>query len=405
MNCFIKRKLHVLLLFLLSAVVGLFAGSICALFGRVLLLITSFRYNHPFQLIPFLAFGGYAIVFMYQKWGKNSMRGMSLVFAAEFGEEKTIPARMIPFSIIATWITHLFGGSAGREGVAVQIGSTIGFRIGKLFNDYRISRILLIAGIAGGFGGLFRTPLAAVFFSLEVLIAGRLTYEALVPSVIAAATASLVSGFLGIVPETVVLTASVQFTPVITFKIIVLAFLFGIAGQIFAVSINSLRAGFPKFIPDARIRVLAVGASVSIFSLLLFKGRYSGLGLNLSKEVFTGGTVYPWDWIVKMAFTVVCLSSGFQGGELTPLFVIGSTLGMTLAPFMGLPPTFCAALGYAAVFSSATNTFLTPVTIACEIFGFTYMPFFFLVCAIAYAFNGHRSIYCNQKLVTMQFPE
>lgn len=402
---YLKRKGTIFFVIILSIFVGIFSGGVCALFGRGLLFVNSVRDSHPFIFIPFLGFAGVAIVLLYKYWGKEATGGMSLVFEAEYGEKPTIPIRMVPFAILSTWTSNLFGASVGREGVAVQIGATIGFRIGKLFKDYKISRLLLIAGIAGGFGGLFRTPLAAVFFALEVLIAGRLTYEALIPSLIAAFTASFVSGHFGLELEKIPLSVVISFTPLTIIKIVISAIVFGIVGQIFAISSSKLHHLFPKILPDNRKRIFFCGLIISVLTLLLYKGRYSGLSFGISHAVFNGGTVYAWDWILKLIFTVVCLSAGFQGGELTPLFCIGSSLGYVLGSVIGLPPVFCAALGYAAVFGSATNTFLAPVAIACEIFGFHYMPYFFIVCAIAYAYNGNRTIYPKQKHEFMNFPE
>lgn len=401
---YLKRKATIILVVFLSIFVGIFSGAICALFGRILIFVNAVRTAHPFYFIPFLCLAGLCIVLAYIYWGGDSKEGMSLIFEVEYGEKPTIPVRMIPFAMTSTWISNLFGASVGREGVAVQIGATIGFRIGKLFRNYKISRLLLIAGIAGGFGGLFRTPVAAVFFALEVLIAGRLTYEALIPSIIAAFTAAFVSGKLGISAEKIILAEGITFTAANIFRIVIASILFGFAGQAFALLNEKLHKFFPKLMPNPKVRIVITGSIISIITLLLYKGRYSGLSLGITHAVFSGGTVYAWDWILKLLLTVVCLSAGFQGGELTPLFCIGSSFGFIISGILGLPAEFCAALGYASVFGSATNTFLAPVAIACEIFGFQYMPYFFIACAIAYAYNGNRTIYPKQKLSFMQFP-
>lgn len=401
MNSQISRILNITKILALSAFVGIVVGLITGEYGRILLIITRFRYAHETQLVPFLGIAGVFICTLYSKWGGESIRGMTLIFEAEFGERKDIPIRMIPIVLLSTFMTHFFGGSAGREGVAVQIGGTIGFRTGKFVKDFNAARILLIAGMAAGFAGLFRTPLAAIFFSLEVLIAGQLSYEALIPTIVASFVSAEVSGLCGIGKEFIPLHFAISFTPIFSAKLVLLSIAFGIAGQLFSGSINKLRALLPKIVPDARKRIFFFGIGLSGLLLICGNGRYTGLGLNLSEMVYLGiGHIYWFDWLAKLFFTVLTLSAGFQGGELTPLFCIGSTLGAVLAIPLGLPVTFCAALGYAAVFGSATNTLLAPVIIACEVFGFKYMPFFFIVCALAYAFNGNHTIYPRQKCLS-----
>lgn len=197
--------------FLLSIVaipIGMVIGVICALFGRVLLAITAFRGSHSFLLIPFLPIAGAFVVCYYQKYGKGAEKGMSLVFEVGHGEAEEIPLRLIPFVMVGTWLTHLFGGSAGREGVAVQIGATFSHWMGKKIPLEGSERIFLVSGMAAGFAGLFQTPFAAVFFALEVLLAGSLELRALLPSMSAAFTAAMVSGYLGLEKFTFDLTAT-----------------------------------------------------------------------------------------------------------------------------------------------------------------------------------------------------
>jgi len=396
----IERILDIAKILVLSVIVGIVVGALASGYGQILLAITDFRYAHEIYLLPFLGFAGVFICSIYQKWGGETIRGMTLIFEAQFGERKDIPIRMIPIVLTATWVTHLFGGSAGREGVAVQIGGTIGFRTGKLFRDFHAARILLIAGMAAGFAGLFRTPLAAVFFALEVLIAGQLSYEALVPTIAASLAASITSGMCGLGKEYIPLSFNIPLTAILGIKLLVLALAFGFAGQLFSGLINKFRVLLPKIFPNPRRRIFIAGIVLSVLLMSLWHGRYTGLGLNLSSMVFKQtGHIFWFDWLLKLLFTVITLSSGFQGGELTPLFCIGATLGAVLAAPLGLPVTFCAALGYAAVFGSATNTLLAPVIIACEVFGFQYMPFFFFVCALSYAFNGNHTIYPRQKIL------
>lgn len=396
-----KRALQsyrdILILCIAASVIGVIVGMLDAGFGEVLLWITGQRERHPFLFIPFLPLAGALMIGAYQKAGKNCLKGMGLVFQVRFREEREIPLRLIPFTIISTWATHLFGGSAGREGVAVQIGATVAHGIGSRLRVTNASGILLVAGMAAGFAGLFQTPIAAVFFALEVLVAGVLDYEALLPALTASVIAAKVSHFMGLEKFSVPLDLSIHLTLAFCVKLLVVGLAFGITGGIFARSLKKLKEVTGGLLQNPIHKIAVMGAAVGLFSLLIHAGRYSGLGTNLIQSCFGGGTVYPYDWIVKLVFTIVTLAAGFQGGEVTPLFSIGASLGLVLGNFLNLPAAFIAALGYAGVFSGATNTFIAPVFIGAEVFGFQYLPYFFAVCAIAHVVSGSQSIYPAQR--------
>ncbi|MCA9766242.1 MAG: chloride channel protein [Carnobacterium sp.] len=387
-----------LLIFSISAgAIGLVVGAITALFGRVLIAITNYREMHAFYLLPFLAFVGLIIVSSYQKYGKNTAKGMGLVFAVGNNEEEVIPKRMIPLVIMGTWLTHLFGGSAGREGVAVQIGAVVGHSVSRKLPYKEAGKILLVAGMAAGFGGLFQTPLAGIFFAMEVLMVGKIESRALIPTAIAAFAASTTSHLLGIEKFTATIESPGAFAFSSAWKVILLGLSFGIVGGIFAFGLKKAKQLAAFRFPDPYKRIFFIGIAVSLLFLLLYSGRYSGLGTNLIGKSFETGTIYSYDWILKLMLTIVTLAAGFQGGEVTPLFAIGATLGIALAPIVGLPLTFAAALGYIAVFAAATNTFMGPLFIGAEVFGYQYLPFFFIVVITAYVFNGNQTIYGGQK--------
>ena len=385
----------------LSCAVGICSGVVCAVFGRGLLLINNFRDAHQIFLIPLLPLLGLCIVFMYDKWGGGAEEGMNIVFAAGLDDTRTIPFRMMPLTVGATWFGHIGGASVGREGVACQIGAVIGYTFGKLVKNKRFTQTLIIAGMAGGFAGLFRTPVAAVCFALEVMVAGRLFYYALLPAVIAAGSASAVSGLLGLTHEYFPLPdmGEAAFTLPFVAKLTALALLFCAAGQLFAHLLKYCHERFQVWLPNKYKRIFIVGAILSALLLVVHKGRYAGLSFSITDAVFEGGNVFVYDWILKLLFTVVCLSAGFQGGELTPLFIIGSAFGYIVAPLFGLPPLLCAALGHGAVFGSATNTLLAPIAITGAVFGFQYTPLFALVCAVAFYCNGNHGIYRLQRAV------
>ena len=290
-----------------------------ALFGRVLLSVTAFRMAHVYSLLPFLGLVGVGIVWCYQKVGGTSGKGMTLLFEAGHGDTQDIPLRLIPLVMVSTWLTHLFGGSAGREGVAVQIGGTLAHSIGKRLPIPNAGKQLLLTGMAAGFAGLFRTPIAATFFALEVLTAGVLEYSALLPALVASFSASACSGLLGLEKFTVALTDQVAFSAPLVGKLLLFGLVFGMAGGLFAFVLHKLKALFAQYLPNPLLRIFLFGVLVSGFSLLCWEGRYSGLGTNLIAMSFDSG-IFSWDFALKWIFTVVTLAAGFQGGEVTPLF-------------------------------------------------------------------------------------
>lgn len=377
--------------------IGIAVGGMDTLFGRVLLYLSAVRDLHPVWFIPFLPAAGILIAYCYLHFGGKSSKGMNLVFEVGNGEEEIIPLRLIPFVITGTWLTHLFGGSAGREGVAVQIGAAFSHRIGMHVPIKDASRIFLVVGMAAGFAGLFRTPVAAVLFALEVLAAGELRYEALFPAVTASFAASTTSGLLGLEKFTFALEACDLPERQLVWKLLVLGVIFGVTGGAFAWLLKQMKAFAAARISAPVLRIAVAGVGLSILLLVLWRGRYAGLGTNLIEASFHGGEIYVWDWFLKFLLTIFTLSAGYQGGEVTPLFSIGASLGCVVASVLGMPAEFAAALGYAAVFGSATNTFFAPMLIGSEVFGYEYLPYFFVVCAVSYTFNMNKSIYVLQR--------
>lgn len=398
-----------------ALVLGAIVGTLTAFFGQVLDRVGAIRDANPLYWIPALALGGVAIVLTYKKIGKGSERGMGIIFDVAHGKEREIPLRLIPLIMVTTWVTHLFGGSSGREGVAMQIGATLGHNISSKIHVENAPRILLVAGMAAGFAGLFQTPLAAIALSLEILLAGHLEMAALLPAAVAAFTACKVSQMFG---ETTVIAMNDIFPSDISrilwndsgldiyfiLRLAVLGAIFGIVGGGFARLLPLSKKFFAEKFPNPVKRVAIMGVVLSALLLLCWQGRYSGLGTNLTDMIFSGSAtsaasdIYAYDWILKMLFTIVTLSVGFQGGEVTPLFTIGATLGTVLAAIVGVPLPIAAALGYAAVFGAGTNTLFAPILVGAEIFGFDLLPAFFVVCTAAYVCNGGKSIYAQKKL-------
>lgn len=398
-----KKKMRslgeVLFLGIIGIPVGIIVGILDTIFGKVLLKISEIRTEYPLYLIPFLAVAGVIIVFFYQRFGGKSGKGMYLIFQAGHEENTLIPFRLVPFSMVGTWLTHLCGGSAGREGVAVQIGGAIFHTIGRKLPIAQAPKIMLVAGMAAGFSGLFQTPIAAIFFALEVLAAGKMEYAALFPTFTASFAACTTSSKLGLEKFSIILNTEIPAVPITFVKLILLGILFGIAGGAFAWCLNRSKKLAKEKLPNPILRIAVFGICLSILFLLLHCGRYCGLGTNLIAAGFNGETIYFYDWILKWILTILTLTAGFQGGEVTPLFSIGTCMGVFLAPILHLPPEFAAAMGYACVFGSATNTFLAPMLIGAEVFGFSNFPYFFVVCTIGYLCNRNHSIYELQKKI------
>ena len=369
--------------------IGIIVGAICALFGRVLLAIGAFRDEHIALL-----------VFAYRTWGKGTDRGMSLVFDVGHGREDAISPRLVPLIMLSTWGTHLFGGSAGREGVAVQIGATVSHWIGRRLPFRNPGNTFLLIGMAAGFAGLFRTPLAATVFAIEVLVAGRMEYRALLPALTASLAASMTSGALGLEKFEVAVTASYALDLPGLGRLALLGIAFGMVGGAFAWCLAHAKTLAARLFPNPYARIAVMGIALSAILFALWQGRYCGLGTNLISAALDGDgkvAIIPWDWALKFALTITTLAAGYQGGEVTPLFSIGASLGVVLAGILGMPVELCASLGYAAVFGSATNTLLAPILIGCEVFGFGNLPMFIIVCVVAYLFNMDKSIYALQE--------
>lgn len=390
----IKKQI---ILMISSVVIGLIVGGLDTFFGKILIWLSTIRVEYFYQLIPFLAFSGMIFMHLFMKYGKESYKGMSLVFEAGHETRQEITLRLIPFVMVGTWMTHLFGGSAGREGVAVQLGATVSSWFGRLIKQEELKSHFIIIGIAAGFAGLFETPIAATFFALEVLVVGILRHDVLFPTLIGAFVASQTSKQLGLEKFQVLLTTKLDIDLSLFITLVLLGVLFGLTGRLFVGLLEHAKRYLSKLIKNPVTKIGIGGAVLSVLLMLLGQGRYSGLGTNLIEMSFTSQPVHYYDWLLKLLLTVLTLSVGFLGGEVTPLFSIGATLGVVLGHLLGLPIELTAALGYASVFGSATNTLFAPIFIGGEVFGFSYLPFFVIVCVTSFVCGKGKSIYPLQK--------
>ena len=387
----------------IAILIGVVVGSLMGVFGNLLYAIRTFRDLYILYLLPFLPLAGYLIIWLYEKFSYESINGLSIVFKTGLGERNKIPKLLVPLIFIATLLTNFFGASAGREGAAVQIGSSTGYAIGQRFKLAPDKSMFVIIGLAAGFAGLFRTPLGATFFALEVMISGIMMYEALVPTLLSAYVAYFISGLFGLQRMRFSINKNLDPNYILnldwTFilKLFLLALIFGIVGILFSHSLRFFKQKLKYFFPNPKKKMLYMSIFLAFSIFVLHAGRYAGAGDNLLYEVYHHGTIYWYDWLFKLLLTALTLAIGFHGGEVVPLFSIGSALGYVIAPLIGLPPSFVAALGLVAVFSSATNTMIAPILLAVEVFGPEYSMYFMIICCLAYAFHSHRSIYSAQE--------
>ncbi len=393
--------------FIFLGLAGLGVGALVAVLEAVfswgLTWCTWARTEYFFPLIFFLPVAGLGIIFIYRRVGQKATRGMGLVFQVGLGEESGIPARMAPLAMGCTWITHLFGGSAGREGVAIQIGAAVSSNVehllGKWWQLRERRQIFLITGMAAGFAGLFRTPLTAVFFAMEVLVVGEMEYSALFPAAVAAVTSDLLAGRLGVAKFHLEIPLTVGLDLTLLLKLALLGILFGLAGFLFSEGLYWVRQGLERLFrghPYGRIGVM--GVLLAALQILLWQGRYSGTGANLVQACFSGEGIHWYDWLLKAILTILTLASGFVGGEVAPLFSIGASLGLALAGLWGIPASLAAALGYAAVFGSGTNTLLAAILVGGEVFGYGTLPYMAVTCIMAYLVNRNHSIFSAQRI-------
>ena len=405
MKEFLKKELYsfravaaILARWLLLAVpTGLVCGAVGTAFHLAVEHVTEWRAEHIW-LLWLLPVAGLAIVALYKVTGCEGMGTNNVIRAVHSGE--SVSPLLVPAIFFGTVLTHLCGGSAGREGAALQMGGSIGYNIAKLFrfSDHD-RRTATACGMAAFFSALFGTPLSATLFGIMVEDVGLAFSVAFVPGFAAALIAYGVSLACGISPTHFELTA-----PALSIDSTLLVAVLGVAcalvARAFCWLLHTMEHEMPRRLPNPWVRAVVGGAAVVALSYLMGVGRYNGAGMGVITAAVEQGTVaVPWAFLLKLIFTAITLAAGFKGGEVVPSFFVGATFGCAAAPLLGLPAGFGAAVGLAAVFCGVTNCPLASTLLAVELFGAEGLLYFALACCLSYMLSGYQGLYSSQTIL------
>lgn len=387
-----RNRLHALGL---AVLVALITGSSSALFLAVLDALTQLRGEQKW-LIYLLPFAGLLVGWLYQRFGGLAGRGNNQLLDEFHMRKGGIPRVMAPLVLLGTWFTHAFGGSAGREGTAVQMGASLAQGLGtRMGLARRQQRALLLMGMAGGFGAVFGTPLAGAVFAVEVLGKGQHRYRHLLVALLTAWGAHAVCMAWGIVHTPFALTNHLHLDAAGGIALVGAALAFGLAARLFSGLGHFFNRQLSRLLPNLPLRAFVGGLLLSLVFWLTQNDRYLGLGVPVILEAFD--QPLPWyDFLAKTLYTTFTLGAGFKGGEVTPLFFTGATLGSSLSTLLPLPTDWLAALGLVAVFAGATNTPLACATLGAELFGWMLFPLALPVCWLAVGVSGPKGIYSSQ---------
>lgn len=381
----------------MATIIGLIGGLTGAVFHACIGLVTEVREKH-FWMLYLLPFAGMTIVFLYHRAGLQNDRGTNLVLDSVHTEQH-VPFRMAPLIFIGTILTHLCGGSAGREGAALQIGGSIGSTLGGLFHfDEKDRHVLVMCGMSAVFTAMFGTPITATVFSMEVVSVGIVYYSAFVPCIISSTVAYGLTGYLGVNATRYTINIAYTLSLSICLKVIVLAILCGLVGIVFCVALHKAAHISKEKIKNDYLRAFAGGALIIVLTLLLGTTAYNGAGTAMIQQALHG-EVSPLAFLWKILFTAITIGMGFKGGEIVPTLFIGATLGGFVGPLLGMDSSFAAAVCMVAMFCAVVNCPIASVLLGLEMFGRTDMLLFAIACSVSYVFSGYYSLYSSQKIM------
>lgn len=393
----IPSLLYLIKWLFICTLIGAIVGSISAFFVISLDWATNWRESHLW-IIALLPIGGFIIGLSYHLYGDSVVKGNNLLLEEFHSPKKIIPFRMAPLVLFGTILTHFFGGSAGREGTAVQIGGAVADQFTKLLKlSTRDRQIVLIVGISAGFAAVFGTPLAGGIFALEVLVLGRIRLDAIVPSFMGAILANYFCEIWNISHTHYTITTVAEMNPVNLLWSLLAGIIFGLAALLFSKSTHFWGNLFSKHIKYPPLRPVIGGVVLAIAIYAMGTTKYIGLGIPTIVEAFNNN-LNSYDFLLKLLFTSFTLGAGFKGGEVTPLFFIGAALGNVLIWFIPLPMGLLAGMGFVAVFAGATNTPIACTIMGIELFGIESGVFIAIACSTAYFFSGHTGVYTSQTI-------
>ncbi len=381
----------------ISFMIGIAGGLLGSFFHISIDYVTQLRENNGY-LILFLPLAGLLIAWMYRLFRSKGKIDTNRVIEAVRNDEK-IPLVMMPLIFIGTAITHLFGGSAGREGAALQLGGSIGYNLGKLFRfNKRKIRLLVMSGMSSVFSALFGTPLTAAVFSMEVTNVGEINHAGLVPCIFSSLIAYMLSQKLGLegvhFDEIFIESLSILSLG----KVIVLAICCALVSILFCTAIHKSESLMNRFLPNKFIQAFAGGSLIVVLTILINSQDYNGAGMHIIKNAMNG-QVHNEAFLLKIIFTALTVAAGFKGGEIVPTFFIGATFGCAAAPIMGINPAFAAAIGMVTLFCCVVNCPIASIMLSLEVFGAEGLLFFALASSVGYMMSGYFGLYHNQKIL------
>lgn len=384
-----------------AVLTGAIVSLISSAFYFVLSFVTIVREQNPW-IIYLLPLAGIAIVALYHFMKNDNDGGTNLVISAVHSGDR-IPLRMTPSIFISTALTHLFGGSAGREGAALQIGGSIGNTLGKFFRfDEKDTHVVIMCGMSAAFSTLFGTPMAAAIFPMEVVSVGVMYYMALVPCVVSSLTAHGIAVLLGVAGESFHVTGipALSLTP--TLQVVFVAVLCAFLSIAFCTFLHKTEETYKKFLKNRYLRILVGGCAIVVLTLLVGNNDYNGAGMHTIEHAVEGHVV-PEAFLLKILFTALTIGAGYKGGEIVPTLFVGATFGCLLGDFIGLSPSLCAAIGMVSLFCGVTNCPISTLLISFELFGYEGMPYYLLAVAFSYMLSGYSGLYRSQKIMYSKY--
>ncbi len=380
---------------------GLLVGLIGTAFYYAISWATEFRVGHD-HIIAALPLAGLFIVFLYRLCKDYEDKGTNLVIKS-IQEGDNLPVTKAPLIFISTTLTHLFGGSTGRESAALQMGGSLGYNLGRLFKlkDGNI-KIITMCGMSAAFSALFGTPMTAAFMAMEIENVGIMYYSALVPCVISALVATGISRYLGVSAEVFTVNVVPEFSLYNAVFTGILGILCAVVSVIFCQTLKFAGRNYKKLLPNPYIRVFVGGVIVAGLTFLSGVRYFNGAGIDVIEMAIKGEAPF-YAFLLKIIFTALTLGAGYKGGEIVPALYIGATFGCLYSQILGFDPALCAAIGMGALFCGVTNCPISSLFICFELFGFKGMPYYLLAVALSYTFSGYSSLYSSQKIAYSKF--